>query len=89
MSYDDYYLRAVHQYCSCHRDQILQSSICGCFYCLEIFAATEINEWIDEGKTALCPRCEIDSVLGNAPIFGRILPVEDKEFLSAMHKQWF
>ena len=43
---------------------------CGCFYCKSIYSASEVNEWCDNDgrgdKTALCPKCGIDSVLGDA-----------------------
>lgn len=71
-----------------HRDEIEQSSDCGCFYCLEIFPPTEILDWVDQGdprgQTALCPKCGIDSVIGSASGF----PIE-KNFLREMHRHWF
>ncbi len=43
---------------------------CGCFYCKSIYSASEVKEWCDNDgrgdKTALCPKCGIDSVLGDA-----------------------
>ena len=39
------------------------SDQCGCFYCQKIYHPSEIKEWCDEGKTAICPHCGIDSVL--------------------------
>ena len=48
--------------------QIQSSTNCGCFYCKSIYPASEVNEWCDNDgrgdKTALCPKCGIDSVLG-------------------------
>lgn len=72
-----------------NRDQITQSKICGCFYCLYIFPKEEISEWIDdqsnpEGDTALCPKCGIDSVLGDKAGFEL-----SKEFLTQMNLRWF
>ncbi len=61
------------------------SSLCGCFYCLETFAPSAIDVWIDDGTCALCPNCTIDSVIGDASGF----PVADRSFLEAMHKRWF
>jgi hypothetical protein len=46
-----------------HRAQVKASAECGCFYCLEIFQPATIDEWTDDGETALCPKCGIDSVL--------------------------
>ncbi len=84
----------AHNCSSNHREQILKSDICGCFYCLNIFHPKEIIEWVDEGdekgkqntegQTALCPKCGIDSVLGSASGY----PIE-KEFLSKMKEHWF
>ncbi len=45
------------------RQDGIRASKCGCFYCLSTFPGAEIREWIDEGTTALCPKCGIDSVL--------------------------
>lgn len=71
-----------------HRSEIEQSLVCGCFYCLEIFAPVEISDWADQGnprgETALCPKCGIDSVIGSESGF----PIE-KEFLQAMRRHWF
>lgn len=55
----------AHMYSANHRKQIEASDLCGCFYCLKIFAPAEILEWVDNESTALCPRCGVDSVIGN------------------------
>ena len=36
---------------------------CGCFHCLEVYEATEVIDWIDDGETPLCPRCGVDAVM--------------------------
>jgi hypothetical protein len=77
------YIRA-HKHSSKHKNEILGSQSCGCFYCLENFHASEIREWIDEGTTAMCPRCGIDSVIGAASGFPTSRP-----FLQKMHQYWF
>ena len=53
----------VHNLSDRHRKALMLSHTCGCFYCLETFNWQEVTEWIDDGCTALCPRCGIDSVL--------------------------
>ncbi len=66
-------LKDYHNFSSHHYEDILKSEICGCFYCEEMFPPSEIEDWITEGehnlrgpgKTALCPYCMIDSVLGD------------------------
>ncbi len=77
-------VRAAHVRCSHNRDEILVSEICACFYCRASFAPAEIVDWIDHERTARCPRCGIDSVLGSAAGF----PLT-KEFLDEMHRYWF
>jgi hypothetical protein len=67
-----------------HRAEIEASGSCGCFYCMRVFGHEHINEWIDDGETALCPHCGIDSVLGSASGYEISAP-----FLSRMHSAWF
>jgi hypothetical protein len=74
----------AHQHSIRHREELLASEICGCFYCEGIFVPEKIVTWIDEGGTALCPICNIDSVIGSASGF----PVTPA-FLAAMHRHWF
>lgn len=75
---------AAHKRSSNHRDELLKSKICGCFYCLEIFPPQEIEDWIDNDQCALCPKCAVDSIIGSASNF----PIT-KEFLIKMHGYWF
>lgn len=67
-----------------HRDAVLASERCGCFYCLAAFVPGEVEEWVDGGQTALCPRCGVDAVIGSAS--GH--PVT-RAFLSRMYERWF
>ena len=87
-------LEGIHRHSSWHRERVLQSTVCGCFYCLAMFPPTDIVEWIPEaGKhgelvdnaTALCPRCGIDAVLPDS-VPGASL---SRELLVAMEKRWF
>ena len=58
------------------------------FYCLAVYPASAIVEWIDDvgqgAQTALCPKCGVDSVLGDKSGF----PLT-KEFLEEMREHWF
>ena len=74
----------AHKHCSKHRLEIERSKGCACFYCSQRFEPREIEEWTDEGSTAMCPRCEIDSVIGSAS--GYVL---SDAFLQRMHNYWF
>ena len=81
-------LTSAHNHSSNHRAEVLASEVCGCFYCLETFSPGAIQEWIDpegeEGITALCPHCGIDSVIGSASG----VPMTT-EFLGRMRAYWF
>ncbi len=79
---DDHIL--AHDHCRRNRAELEQSELCGCFYCMKVFPPTAIREWIDKDQTAMCPYCEIDSVIGSASAY----PVTP-EFLERMHAQWF
>jgi hypothetical protein len=78
----DYIL--AHKHSSNHRTELEKSSLCGCFYCFAIFPPSDILEWIDDGQTALCPQCPVDSVIGSASGY----PIT-AEFLRRMHDHWF
>ncbi len=75
---------AAHKHCIKHRVEIEASEVCGCFYCMATFAPSEIVKWTDDGQTALCPRCPVDSVIGSASGY----PITSA-FLQRMHDHWF
>ncbi len=81
--------KSAHKFSSWHRDELLRSDSCGCFHCMKIFTSDKIHEWVDDddndiGQTAMCPYCDIDSVVGSAS--GVSIT---KEFLSGMNQLWF
>jgi hypothetical protein len=53
-----------------HRDELARSTLCGCFYCLKTFPFIIIHQWTDNDATAICPRCGMDSVIGDASASG-------------------
>ena len=71
-----------------HETELKASDDCGCFNCVSVFAPSDIKEWIeepnDDERTALCPFCAIDAVVGSAAGF----PIT-VEFLEKMRKYWF
>ncbi len=79
---------AAHAHSSNHRGELEAGRVCGCFYCSSIYPPTSIDEWIGEedgaDATALCPRCGIDSVIGERSGY----PIT-RAFLERMHKHWF
>lgn len=90
MKYTKDLLNLAHKKCGLHREDVLRSEICGCFYCNQYFKPIEIEEWTDEddnqiGQTAICPKCGIDSVIGS----GSNVPIFDIIFLQEMNKYFF
>jgi len=89
MKFTDKYLENAHKHCFNNKEEITKSDACGCFYCREIFAPSEIKEWIINEKypketTAQCPYCMIDAVIGNASGINL-----SNEFLIAMYERYF
>ena len=75
---------AAHKHSQNHREELLTSDICGCFYCIEIYEPSEIVDWVDAERCALCAKCGIDSVIGSNSRF----PIT-REFLNSMNEYWF
>lgn len=76
----------LHELASKHRDLVEASTRLGCFYCETLWLKSEkpVEKWIDREKTAMCPWCEIDSVLPSA------MPVPlTPQLLRDMHAFWF
>jgi hypothetical protein len=72
----------AHRLSGYNRGQIEAVDRCVCFYCLREFKPSDIILWIDDKRTAVCPFCDVDSVL---PVF----PELTDELLAAMHEYWF
>ena len=73
-----------HKLSSYNKEMLEKTPDCGCFYCLTIFKPALIKEWIDKGQTAICPHCQIDSVLPSTETLS-ITP----KLLEDMHSYWF
>ena len=85
MMKDQNKLLEAHEFCTRHRDQISNGElICGCFHCEKIFYAKDLEIWVDDDQTALCPFCGIDSVICESSGY-----TIDKTFLKEMNKRWF
>jgi len=82
---------AAHSHCIRNRAELERSRASGCFYCLETYPVAEIWEWIrerpedQEKLTAMCPKCGIDAVIGDASGY----PLTDARFLERMRRHWF
>lgn len=55
----------LHKYAIHNRKGIEKTDTCGCFHCKNIFYSGNITEWTDDGKTAICPYCGVDSIIYN------------------------
>lgn len=75
----------AHERCSKHRAEIEASQVAGCFYCCETYPPSAIDEWVDDDETAMCPKCGIDSVIGDSSGF----PAGSRDFLKHMNSVWF
>ena len=79
---------AAHQHSDGHESEVKASEMCGCFGCVSVFAPADIEEWIEEPnsdeRTALCPFCNVDAVIGSASGFPMTV-----EFLETMRRYWF
>ena len=75
----------AHAHSSNHHAELEASEIAGCFYCCQTYEPSAIDEWIDDGQCAMCPKCGIDAVIGSASGY----PITDKKFLRDMNEFWF
>ena len=77
-------MKGIHSHTLRNRKEIEASDNCACISCCEIFNPSEVEEYIDEGETALCPKCGIDAVIGD--FTGISL---DPTTLNELHKEFF
>jgi predicted esterase YcpF (UPF0227 family) len=78
----------AHMFSIYNEDSIKKSEKCGCFYCMEVFPTSMVEDFaIEPGNnpnTALCPYCMIDSILAEAD-WKDLSP----EFLRKMYDYFF
>jgi len=64
-----------------NRAEINDDTKCGCYFCLRVCIGSEIEEWVDIScDTAICPHCNIDSLLPN---------ITDENLLQLAHEKYF
>ncbi len=86
-TFTEEYLKELHKHSSCNETQLRSSHKCGCFSCETVFNVKEITEWYkndNEERTAICPYCWVDSVLGDS-CGVEITP----QLLGAMNRKYF
>lgn len=76
-------LKIAHDHCKKHKDELQRSNVIGCFYCKSFVKFEDIKEWVGDDD-GVCPKCGIDSLIGDASGFSI-----DEAFLDVMHKRWF
>ncbi len=77
-------LRAAIRFATGNRQALVKSDQAGCYYCLTIYAASEVVRFLPSEDTALCPYCGIDSVLADQS------PYElNAQTLKELHEYWF
>ncbi len=81
---DDDRLKDAHLHTANNREEIEHSQYCGCIYCERIYQAEDIDDYIDNGQTALCPYCDCDSVIGD----GSGIELNEK-LLDKLNKKYF
>jgi len=57
---------------------------CGCYHCAKIFTIQDITEWTDNNDTALCPFCNVDSVISEEKDF-----TLNEDLLKKLNQYWF
>ena len=77
-------IKKASEYSIYNMAELARSNLAGCYHCKSIFKADEIKETIDDGKTALCPKCGTDSVLPDSSPFQI-----DSKTLLALNQYWF
>ena len=81
-------LKAVYSHSIRNEESIRKSNLCGCFHCISIFPVADVksSEMLfekDGFKTAICPICGIDSVLGDVSV------EISAELLEALNEYYF
>lgn len=84
---EDLYIK-IHNLSYENKEILKKSKKCGCFHCKKIFETNKIIQWIEdeEGSTAVCPYCCIDSVI---PEKSKLQYILSEELLEEMRKKWF
>lgn len=72
------------KYATSNKEALSNSTNAGCYYCLRIYPASEVAEFLEVEDTAICPYCDIDSVLPDNT------PIElNKANLEELQEYWF
>ena len=79
------YLEYLHGKSINNKNLLSLRTSCGCFYCIKVFRSNSINAFVDNGSTALCPHCKLDSILPGCFMEDDL----NIDILEAMNKKYF
>ena len=57
------HLSTLHTYTLKNKSLIEKSKICYCYHCKNKILVEDIVDYLDEGETAVCPKCNVDSLI--------------------------
>lgn len=77
-------LQKLHAYSSHNRALVEGARQCHCFYCQATVDASEVVDYSDNGQTAICPKCGIDSILPDS-----IEETLNADTIAEMNEYWF
>ncbi|MDO5978945.1 cytoplasmic protein [Flavivirga spongiicola] len=77
-------IKRASKYSIYNMSELEKTNKAGCYHCKSTFDTSEILETTDDGKTAMCPKCGIDSVLPDSSPFKL-----DKKTLTKLNNYWF
>lgn len=76
-------LKLLHKTSIYNAEKLSVSEEAGCFHCIRSIFPDEITEFVDDGKTGLCPNCGVDALLSSIDVD------INTELLTLMHSLWF
>lgn len=56
-------LEWLHEQTMKNRRAVMDAGSCRCGHCLFHVNSSEVTEWADNGETAICPNCHVDSLI--------------------------
>lgn len=67
-----------------NRSRLAGASRMGCYFCIQLFPVNAVQEWADDGETAICDYCGVDALIAETAD----VPLNE-ELLARMMERWF
>ena len=77
-------MHKLYAYASHNKHMVEKSDKCYCFHCKSMFESSEVDSYLENEQTALCPKCNIDSVIPDS-----VDDTVDESVIAEMHDYWF